>query len=41
MIRCTVGLPTSLRRSRLRVIERLILQHLPMLEEAWDEHCER
>jgi uncharacterized protein DUF4160 len=23
----------------LLVIERLILQHLPGLEEAWDEHC--
>ncbi|MGE5231169.1 MAG: DUF4160 domain-containing protein [Deltaproteobacteria bacterium] len=25
----------------LLAIERLILQHLPMLEEAWDEHCGR
>jgi hypothetical protein len=36
--------PELARRGRfqeheLLVIERLILQHLPRLEEAWDEHC--
>jgi hypothetical protein len=37
----TLAHPGGFSTHELHAIERLILQHLAMLEGAWDEHCGR